>query len=85
MREASWGVVKGSVELALADLVHFRAVHADDVEERLAIDIEAGAGASALGQAAVGILRLLAKRGGGDERRGSFRPGPRIADKPGRT
>ena len=53
--------------VGMADLVHFGAVHADDVEERLAVDIEAGASAAPLGQAAVGILRLLAKRGGGDQ------------------
>ena len=67
--------MKGSVELAMADLVDFRAVHADHIEEGLAIDVEAGACAAALRRLhrAIGILRLLAKRSGRGQRGSLFR------------
>jgi hypothetical protein len=48
-----------------ADLVYLGTMHADDVEERLPVDVEAGARASALRQAPVSVLSLLAKRRSG--------------------
>ena len=47
--------------LRLADVVDLGAVHADDVEEGLAVDVEAGAGSA-------GDVRLLRKRSGCSER-----------------
>ena len=46
----------------LADVVDLGAVHADDVEEGLAVDVEAGAGST-------GDVRLLRERRGCAERR----------------
>ena len=48
--------------LRLADVVHFGAVHADDVEEGLAVDVEARAGTA-------GDVRLLRERRSCSERR----------------
>ncbi len=63
MSSSSWGATKGSAESAgLADVVDLGAVHADDVEEGLAVDVEAGAGSA-------GDLGLLGERGGGAEGR----------------
>ena len=49
-------------------------MHANDVEEGLAVDVEAGTRASPLGWPgdAVRILGLLAKRRGGDQSRSRF-------------
>ena len=47
MRSSSCGATKGSAELRrAADVVDLGAVHADDVEEGLAVDVEAGAGSA---------------------------------------
>src|ERR1700761_7748960 len=56
----------------MANLVYFSPVHADDIEEGFAVDIEAGASSATLLKAAVGVLRLLAERRGGDQRGSPF-------------
>ena len=50
----------------MTDLVDLGAVHADDVEEGLAVEVEAGAGS------ALALSLPLVERGGGGERTGSL-------------
>ena len=62
MSWSSCGTTKGSCGvLRLADVVDLGAVHADDVEEGLAVDVEAGAGSAS-------DVRLLGERRGCSER-----------------
>ena len=69
----------GRAVARLADVVDLGAMHADDVEEGLAVDVEAGAGA------ALALDAALVERRGGGERRATSGDARRTADRPGRT
>ncbi len=61
----------------LADLVDLSAVHADDVEEGLAVDVEAGAGSAfvLLRSAVSGVAEASSGAAFGDARRTAGKPG----------
>ena len=78
---------EGLGRVGVADLVYFRTVHADDVEEGLPVDVEAGARAAPLVQAGSTVWHIE-PAGKAEWRRpmpAPFRPGRRTADRPGRT